>query len=129
MKHKYRVTKRIGQLTAFIVSTALLGGCTLNDLIGPAGTDTSVWKPADLLNVINLVINFLAGVSVLACIFVMIAAYQLLASAGNQEGQTRAKDTIRYAAIGVLLVVFSYAIVRLIFTLIAPGAMSSVLTQ
>ena len=127
---KIRTYKHIGQVALTMVGTAFLGGCaTLSDFIGPAGTDTSVWKPEDLLSVINQLINWLAGVSILVCIMVMVAAYQLLLSAGSQEGQTRAKDTIRYAAIGLLLVVFSYAIVRLIFTLLAPGAISSVLKQ
>ena len=104
----------------------ILSGCsgeTLQNIIGSPST-VNGYTPANLVTLMTNVINVLAGFSSIVAIVVMIAAYQLLASAGDQAGQTRAKDTIRYAAYGLLLVVFSYAIVRLLFAILAPEAVS-----
>ena len=101
----------------------VLSGCTLSEWFGVNGGK----RPEDLELVdvtifITNVIRYLAAFGGLVTFFVMIAGYQFLMSAGNEEGMTRAKDTIKYAAFGMVLLVSGYAIVRVVFALLATKA-------
>lgn len=114
--------RRIQKLV-LIGATLFVSGCsaTNNKLAGIIGKDPADILPTDILVIINRVIDVLAGFSGIVTIILMIAGYQLLISSGDTEGQKRAKDTIRYAALGLLLIVFAYAIVKIIFATLAQN--------
>lgn len=57
---------------------------------------------------------FLAGA--LSVIFILYGAFQYVISGGNPDATKRAKDTILYALIGVLVSAIAYAAVNFIFT-------------
>jgi hypothetical protein len=107
------------RLTLFLLPL-VLSGCTLSDWFG--GKSPENLQLDDIPNFITAVIRYLAAFGGLVTFFVMIAGYQFLMSAGNEEGMTRAKDTIRYAAFGMVLLVSGYAIVRTVFALLATNA-------
>ncbi len=107
---------RIGLLALITLTTT---GCTLS---GWLGKDPAQLELTDVSKFINHAIDFLGAFGGLVTIFVMVAGYQMLMGAGNEESQTRAKDTLKYAALGMVLLVFGYAIVKFVFTwLVTPG--------
>ncbi len=109
---------RLRSLTGLVTLALLTSGCTLQNWIG---TDPTSLELKNAVTFINNVINFLGAFSALVAILVMIAGYQALLSAGSDEGAQRAKDTIKYSALGTVFLVFGYALVKLIFAVLAGG--------
>lgn len=107
-------------------SAVLLSGCTLANVF--EGKPPDQLQLEDVTRFINTSIKLLAGFGFTVTLFVMVAGYQFLMSAGNEEGMNRAKDTIRYAALGMFFIVSGYALVRVIFELLAPNAVPAVFT-
>ena len=104
-------------MAALWLGIALLSsGCALRDWLGP---DPAAFDLKTVVGFINHAINFLGGFATLVTVFVMIAGYQSLMSAGSDEATQRAKDTIKYSALGMVFLVFGYAIVKLIFAVLA----------
>lgn len=83
----------------------------------PGGEDT-VEVGKIVQNVINVVI---AALGIVAVLFVVIGAAQYVTSQGDPAKTKRARDTIIYALLGVLLAVFAYAIVNFIISAIASN--------
>ena len=109
-----RIRSALGWLTvAFITS-----GCTLQDWLG---NDPASYDLKTIVGFINHVINYLGAFGGLVAALVMIAGYQSLLSAGSDEGIQRAKDTIKYSALGMVFIVFGYALVKLVFATLAAG--------
>jgi hypothetical protein len=117
---------RLPRLLLLAASAVFLSGCTLANIFG--GKTPDQLELGDVTRFINTSIKLLASFGFLATLFTMVAGYQFLMSAGNEEGMNRAKDTIRYAALGMLFVVGAYAVVRVIFELLAPNAVPAVFT-
>ena len=58
------------------------------------------------------VINWFLGlVGLLAVLMLIIGGFRYLMSAGNDEATGKAKNTILYAIVGIVIVILSYAIV------------------
>ena len=64
-----------------------------------------------MLNIINVVI---AVLGIIAVLFVVIGGAQYMTSRGDPTKASKAKDTILYAVLGVLLATFAYAIVNFV---------------
>jgi len=64
---------------------------------------------------------FLSLLGVIFIILILIAGYKWMTAAGNEEKVKEAKDTIRRAIIGLLIVVSAYAITHFVFTNIPWG--------
>lgn len=109
-----RFRSTIGWLTVAVITS----GCTLQDWLS---TDPTSLQLKDAVGFINEVIIFIGAFGGLVSAFIMIAGYQALLSAGSDEGVTRAKDTIKYSALGMVFIVFGYALVKLIFAVLAGG--------
>lgn len=80
-------------------ATGSLGGVCFNSIIVLIG------------NFIRLGL-FAAGL--LAVIFIIIGGLQYVTSSGNPQGTAKAKNTITYAIIGLLIAIFSAGIVTFI---------------
>jgi hypothetical protein len=79
----------------------------------PGSEDTSV------LSLVSGIINTL--LSLLGLFFVillMYAGFTYMTAQGDDKKITKAKETIRNAVIGVAIIILSYAISRIVFTLI-----------
>ena len=64
---------------------------------------------------IRTVINWLLGVTFgVAVLFLIIGGFRFITSAGNPEGQTKGKQTIVNAIIGIIIIVLSYVIVNVV---------------
>lgn len=118
-------TKRIHLLIfALITSTLVLSallpapsalaqeGPTLPNPIG----ETADHKPINLLDVMLRVMQLaLAAVDVFALFMFILGGFQLLISAGNPERIKKAKDTLVWATLGILVITLSYSILKFIF--------------
>ena len=83
------------------------------DAVANAGGEQSFRQL--LLNVINFVLGF---VGIIAVIFLIYGGFQYMTSAGEET--EKATQTILYAIVGIIVIIFSYAIVNTI-TEIATG--------
>lgn len=86
----------------------------------PAGT---ALKDAPVETKITIIINFAINLILyasgsLAVFFLILGGIRYIASIGNQERMDGAKKTIQYALLGLVVVIFSYAIITNIIDLI-----------
>lgn len=73
--------------------------------------------PSSLKDTITTVSNtILTLVGVVAVLFLIIGGFQYIASAGNPDSVGKAKNTILYAVIGIVVTILSYAAVQFIIT-------------
>ncbi len=93
----------------------------LNDTSGLSSMTNSVAQTANFNNTsisviiastIKIILSFLATVFI---ILMIVAGFRWMNSQGNEEQITQAKDTIRTAIIGLIIVLAAYAITYFIF--------------
>lgn len=72
------------------------------------GTAESTDVRETITNVLKYVLSFLA---LIAVVVIVIAGIRLIVSQGNEEERDKAKKTILYAVIGLLVVLFARVIV------------------
>jgi type IV secretory pathway VirB2 component (pilin) len=76
------------------------------------GTPDSAGDPRNaIIQIVRYVLNFLA---LIAVIVIIIAGIRLILSQGEEEPKEKAKKTILYAIIGLIIVLFARVIVALI---------------
>lgn len=86
---------------------------------GFAGYDSAGTSEATLLDLVGMTIGIGLGLlGVIFVILIIIAGYNWMMAAGDQEKITKAGSTIRNAIIGLLIVVAAYAIWTFISTII-----------
>lgn len=105
-------------VTAFCVSgkwTENVEGSSIA-IRNPLGT-------ADIPTIIGRVIStFLGMVGALALLVFLYAGITYMTAAGREESITKAKDTMKYAMIGLFLIVFAYIITDFYFKALIKGA-------
>ncbi len=110
-------------LVVFVMSVLFLGGmasaqssseevCKGVELVGgDCKTDDS----GKVDNLVNDVVNVLTAViGVISVIMIMIAGFKYITSGGDANKVSSAKDTILYAVIGIVVVVFAQVIVKFV---------------
>lgn len=81
-------------------------------LFGDGGFDPTKIDQTTIIDLIWwLIQTALAFAGVVAFLYILVAGLQYVLSAGVESKQTEAKNTIRAAIIGLLIIMFSYAIV------------------
>jgi hypothetical protein len=71
------------------------------------------------VNIVIAVINTILGLLALIFIVLLIyAGFTFMTAQGDDKKVTKAKDTIRNAVIGVVIILFAYIITNIVFTLI-----------
>lgn len=74
-----------------------------------------VKQNSDFLAMLGKVIDmFLILAGTVAVLFIIIGGFQYVASAGNPDSVFKAKNTVLYAVIGLIVVILSYAVVKFI---------------
>ena len=63
-----------------------------------------------------MLIGITFGVAVL---FLIIGGFRYITSAGNPDGQTKGKQTVINALIGIVIIVLSYVIVNVVANLVS----------
>jgi len=82
----------------------------LPDNLADAGGDST------LREIILLAINFILGfVGLIAVIMLIYGGFILLTSSGEEEKTKKAKSTILFAIIGIVVILFSFAIINTVF--------------
>lgn len=108
-------------VSAFIGATTVFAqgfGGDQPDINGTLGGDTDIRTV--ITSTLNYVLSFLA---LIAVIVLVIAGIRLIVSQGNEEERDKAKKTILYAVIGLLIVLFARVIVGF-FTTTLPQNIS-----
>ena len=81
----------------------------------PTGVPTS-----SLSTMITTISNtILAIVGVVAVLFLILGGFQYITSAGNPEQIGKAKNTVLYAIIGIIVAILAYVIVNFVITKLA----------
>lgn len=104
--------------TAFIPTMVAQG----QTIIPPATGDTTpslpnpLGKDVDIMKVMLRIMQVaLAAVDIFALFMFILGGFQFLISAGNPNMIKRAKDTLIWATIGILVITLSYSILKFIF--------------
>lgn len=105
--------KKIIKIGTAVLLT-LTPAVALAQIIPPCPTD----NPTCHQNLIELITKIsdtlLLLVGVVAVLFIIIGGFQYITSAGNPENVSKAKNTILYAVIGIIVTLLAYGIVRFI---------------
>ncbi|MDP3993798.1 MAG: pilin [Candidatus Doudnabacteria bacterium] len=68
-----------------------------------------------LIKIINTFLYFAGGIAV---IFIVVGGFQYVASRGNEESTEKAKKTVTYAVLGLVIIVMAFAIVSIVNNLL-----------
>lgn len=85
------------------------GNCDIKAPTGETGLRDFIWTIA--LNVIEILLQL---VGYIAAGFIIFGGYKYMISAGSPDGMVKARKTITNAVIGLVISIFSVAIVNLI---------------
>lgn len=88
-----------------VVTTALAGGVDAN------GIPTVAADNATLANILNTVYSW-AGI--IAVLMIIIGGLMYIISGGNQSNITKAKDTIVYSVVGLIVVIMAFTITQFV---------------
>lgn len=99
-------------LASQMAVTKVFAGSALGTVPAIPGTPGTITDAASvkalILSIVVFVLNFLA---LLAVVFILYAGFRLVTSGGNEEAKNKAKTTIIYVILGLLVVLFARAIV------------------
>jgi amino acid transporter len=108
------------QITAAVVLVALampvLAMAQILPATAPGGLPTTVFGTSDrvstiLLRIVEIALS-LAGL--IAILFLIIGGFRYVTAAGNEEAAESAKKTILNAIIGIIVIILSFVILRVI---------------
>lgn len=79
----------------------------------------------DVITIMLRVMQFaLAIVDIFALFMFILGGFEFLISAGNPERVKKAKDTLVWATIGILVITLSYSVLKFVFEKVASGFVS-----
>lgn len=119
--------KKLAQKLSFAFGSLMLATPTValaNNFFSGADP-TAIQGPSnDTLGgtVTTIVNSLLAILGLVAVVFLIYAGVLMVTSAGNEEATGKAKKIITYAAIGIVIILLSYSIVRFVTNLLVGGA-------
>lgn len=89
--------------------------CGINEAAGGDCSAGAKSPSGDLASVIKKILNILSAISgVIAVVMIMVAGVRLVTSAGNEESVKKAKSTLVYAVVGLVLVALAQVIVHFV---------------
>jgi len=93
----------------------------LRQLGDKAGYETAVGQN-NISAVVAAVINgFLAILGIIFLFYLIHAGYLWMTAQGNEEQVTKAKDEIRNAIVGIIIIIAAYAIVNYVIVVLLEG--------
>jgi len=123
--------KKIASITVLILIISLFGYALLAPQLSLAANETDgggpslpnpLGKNVDLLTVMLRVMQIaLAAVDIFALFMFILGGFEFLISAGNPNMIKKAKDTLIWATLGILVITLSYSILKFIFEEIQKG--------
>ena len=123
---KFKSIKLIAlAMVSLIGITALSATPVFADDICSSGASAEVKKAAgcsgggDLFNVIQGILNVVISIAgIIAVIFVIVGGVQYMTSSGDPSKTKKAKDTILYSVIGLIVCALAFAIVNFVLATI-----------
>lgn len=85
------------------------GNCQVKSPTGDKGIQNFIWTIA--LNIVEMILQLVAYIAVG---FIIFGGYKYMISAGSPDGMTKARKTITNAVVGLLISIFSVAMVNVI---------------
>lgn len=125
--------KKVALITVLLLGFSLLGYSFLAPQLTLAANDTDtssstpslpnpLGKNVDLLSVMLRVMQLaLAAVDIFALFMFILGGFEFLISAGNPNMIKKAKDTLIWATLGILVITLSYSILKFVFEAIQEG--------
>ncbi|MBR5408525.1 hypothetical protein IK112_01080 [Candidatus Saccharibacteria bacterium] len=121
-----KITEKIKMAVMGVAAVATLG---VSALVGPSVsadtpahryTDSTAQEKAtgdsrDLMSILNLIINVALGViGFVAVVMIIMGGVQYTTSSGDTAKVTKAKNTIMYGVIGLVIALLAFAIVNFV---------------
>ena len=107
-----------------LAPTALAGNFGLNTNQVPSAIVSQTGGEGDLKSLVLRIVNFfLLFLGFLCVLFIIYAGFLYVTSATNEDNVSQAKDIMKNAFIGILVIMLSYAIVNTVLS--APAAISA----
>ncbi len=104
----------------FLISFLLLLAGSVQAQIETINANEYNMPAGDIAGLINGVVNWVAAIAAPMCLVVLIyGGIRYALSGGNEEKAEQAKKVMKYATIGVAIVIGAYAITQLIRALIS----------
>ncbi|MDD5567110.1 MAG: hypothetical protein PHH01_02850 [Patescibacteria group bacterium] len=95
-----------GLMFCLVPLTALAEEVALNNPLGDTATGTDL--------VVKIITGFLGIMSLFALVMVIYGGFQYIYSAGNPEQLKKAKDTIVWALLGMVIAFLSLAVINFV---------------
>lgn len=118
MKHK------IGKIIGSAVFMLLVAQPASADIVfcGQRSGDTNPCTFDDLFRLIYLIVNMvISAAGLIAVLFIVIGGARMILANGDTGTIKAAKDTMRDAVIGLIIIMMSYLIIGYVVSLMLPG--------
>ena len=100
-----------------VIKTIAAYDTTKNDYLGTAEENNNAAGTNGLMGVVNTIINVALGViGVIAVVMIILGGVQYTTSSGDAAKVKKAKDTIMYGVIGLVVALLAFAIVNFVLT-------------
>ena len=108
--------EKVAQVSAIVLTFAFaLAPLALAQFQVPSAGGTNLPNDTSISALILRVINIaLTVIGLIAVLFLMIGGFRYITSAGNEETAEQAKKIITNAIIGIVIIILSFVIVRVI---------------
>ncbi|MBP9718185.1 hypothetical protein KBD59_02705 [Candidatus Gracilibacteria bacterium] len=98
------------------VGTAFAQGVISQDQDSPSFITKLSGGATGIRGIVLVILDFFLGfLGLLAVIMVIYGGFLYVSSAGNEDNVNKAKKILMYAAIGIILIIVSFALVNTIF--------------
>jgi len=117
------MTKNIlAQIAGGIAASQMLIGKAFAQLTPPP--DVEGLNPDDDIKqaIVDLLVTVLDFILIIAVVFVVVAGIRLIVSGGDEGEKDKAKQTIIYVIVGIIVVLFARVIVVFVNNVFTPGA-------
>lgn len=116
-------TTQIVNIAAIVLTFVFaLSPVALAQFTTPTSTGTNLPNDTSLTGFIMKIINIaLAVAGLIAVLFLIIGGFRYITSAGNEESAEQAKKIITNSIIGIVVIILSFVIVRVISNALSSG--------
>ncbi len=121
----YKVANIFGLVlvTALLVSPLLVAAQFPSAGVGNAGLNSGLPQDTNISVLIIRIINILLAVAgLVAVVFLIVGGFRYITAGGNEESAEAAKTTITNAIIGIVVIILSFVIVRVISNAVVASA-------
>ena len=123
-----KITEKIKMAVMGLAAVATLGVSAMiapsvsadtpaNKYTGKEAQESATGDSRDLMSILNLIINVALGViGFVAVVMIIVGGVQYTTSSGDTAKVTKAKNTIMYGVIGLVIALLAFAIVNFVLS-------------